>query len=116
MAAADVLQACDDPTLKTWLSSDRDGGTMDTLAVLAIFDLLCAFCDGVSRVTGMRMPSGVDPQHPYGQAETEAGPLVASLGTIEEGCGGGWHCLKGGCFPGAAPEVGGSGPVPHHNG
>ena len=26
----------------------------------------------VSRVTGVRMPSGMDPQYPYGQAGTEA--------------------------------------------
>ena len=37
-----------------------------------VFDLLYAFRDEVSRVTGVRMPSGMDSQYPYGQAETEA--------------------------------------------
>ena len=45
---------------------------MDTSEVQAVFDLLYAFRDDVSRVTGVRMPSGVDPQYLYGQAETEA--------------------------------------------
>ena len=45
---------------------------MGTSEVQAVFDLLHAFRDDVSRVTGVRMPSGVDPQYPYGQAETEA--------------------------------------------
>ena len=45
---------------------------MGTSEVKAVFDLLYAFRDDVSRVTGVRMPSGVDPQYPYGQAETEA--------------------------------------------
>ena len=45
---------------------------MGTSEVQAVFDLLYAFRDHVSRVTGVRMPSGVDPQYPYGQAETEA--------------------------------------------
>ena len=40
--------------------------------VQAVFDLLYAFRDDVSRVTGVRMPSGMDPQYPYRQAETEA--------------------------------------------
>ena len=44
---------------------------MGTSEVQAVFDLLYAFGDDVSRVTGVRMPSGVDPQYPYGQAETE---------------------------------------------
>ena len=38
----------------------------------AVLDLLYAFRDDVSRVTEVRMPSGVDPQYPYEQAETEA--------------------------------------------
>ena len=72
-AAAAVLQkACGDQRLQAWLSSDQDTATMGTSEVQAVFDLLYAFRDGVSRVTGVRMPSGVDPQYPYGQAETEA--------------------------------------------
>ena len=72
-AAAAVLQkACGDRRLQAWLSSDQDTATMGTSEVQAVFDLLYAFRDDVSRVTGVRMPSGVDPQHPYGQAETEA--------------------------------------------
>ena len=45
---------------------------MGTSEVQAVFDLLYAFRDDVSRVTGVRMPLGMDPQYPYGQAETEA--------------------------------------------
>ena len=72
-AAAAVLQkACEDWTLRAWLSSDQDTATMGTSEVQAVFDLLYAFRDDVSTVTGVRMPSGVDPQYPYGQAETEA--------------------------------------------
>ena len=72
-AAAAVLQkACGDRRLQAWLSSDQDTATMGTSEVQAVFDLLYAFRDDVSRVTGVRMPSGVDPQYPYGQAETEA--------------------------------------------
>ena len=37
-----------------------------------VFDLLYAFRDEVSRVTGVRMPLSMDPQYLYGQAETEA--------------------------------------------
>ena len=72
-AAAAVLQkACGDRWLQAWLSSDQDTATMGTSEVQAVFDLLYAFRDDVSRVTGVRMPSSVDPQYPYGQAETEA--------------------------------------------
>ena len=72
-AAAAVLQkGYGDQRLQGWLSSDQDTATMGTSEVQAVFDLLYAFCDDVSRVTGVRMPSGVDPQYPYGQAETEA--------------------------------------------
>ena len=71
-AAAAVLQkACGDRRLQAWLSSDQDTATMGTSEVQAVFDLLYAFRDDVSRVTGLRMPSGVDPQYPYGQAETK---------------------------------------------
>ena len=74
-AAAVVLQkACEDRQLRAWLSSDQDTATMGTPEVQAVFDLLYAFRDDVSRVTGVRMPSGMDPQYPYGQAETEASP------------------------------------------
>ena len=45
---------------------------MGTSEVQKVFDLLYAFCDDASRVTGVRMPSGIDPQYPHGQAETEA--------------------------------------------
>ena len=52
---------------------------MGTSEVQAVFDLLHAFRDDVYRVTGVRMPSGIDPQYPYGQAETEASmPQVLS--------------------------------------
>ena len=72
-AAAAVLQkACEDWTLRAWLSSDQDTATMGTSEVQAVFNLLYAFRDDVSRVTGVRMPPGMDPQYPYGQAETEA--------------------------------------------
>ena len=72
-AAAVVLQkACEDRQLRAWLSSDQDTATMGTSEVQAVFDLLYAFRDDVCGVTGVRMPSGMDPQYPYGQAETEA--------------------------------------------
>ena len=45
---------------------------MGTPEVQAVFDLLYAFRDDVSKVIGVRMPSSMDPQYPYGQAETEA--------------------------------------------
>ena len=65
-AAAVVLQkACEDGQLWAWLSSDQDTATMGTSEMRAVVD-------DVSRVTGVRMPSGIDPQYPYGQAETEA--------------------------------------------
>ena len=71
-AAAVVLQkACEDRQLRAWLSSDKDTATMGTLEVQAVFDLLYAFRDDVSRVTGVHMLSGMHPQYPYGQAETE---------------------------------------------
>ena len=74
-AAAAVLQkARGDQWLQAWLSSDQDTATMGTSEVQAVFDLLYAFRADVSRVTGVRMPSGVDPQYPYGQAETEESP------------------------------------------
>ena len=72
-AAGAVLQrACDDPALDGSLSSDRDTATMGTSEVQAVFDLLYAFRDQVSRVTGVRMPSGMEPQYPYEQADTKA--------------------------------------------
>ena len=72
-AAAVVLQkACEDWQLRSWLSSNQDTATMGASEVQAVFDLLYAFRDDVSRVTGVRMPTGMDPQYPYGQAETEA--------------------------------------------
>ena len=72
-AAAAVLQkACGDRRLRAWLSSDQDTATMGTSEVQAVFDLLYAFRDDVSGVTGVRMPSGMDAQYPSGQAETEA--------------------------------------------
>ena len=45
---------------------------MGTSEVQAVFDLLYAFRDDVSRVIGVRITSGMDPRYPYGQAETEA--------------------------------------------
>ena len=45
---------------------------MGTSEVQAVFDLLYAFRDEVSRVTGVCMPLGLDPQYPYGQGDTEA--------------------------------------------
>ena len=72
-AAVVVLQkACEDRTLRAWASSDQDTATMGMSEVQAVFDLLYAFRDDVSKVTGVRMSSGMDPQYPYGQAETEA--------------------------------------------
>ena len=51
-AAAAVLQkACGDRRLQAWLSSDQDTATMGTSEVQAVFDLLYAFRDDVSRVT-----------------------------------------------------------------
>ena len=72
--AAPVVRrkACDDPALRGWLSSDQDTATMGTSEVRAVFDLLYAFRDEVARVTRVRVPSGMDPQYPYGQVETEA--------------------------------------------
>ena len=72
-AATVVLKkACEDRQLRVWLSSDQDTATMGTSEVQAVFDLLYAFRDDVSEVTEVRMPSGMDPQYPYGRAETEA--------------------------------------------
>ena len=71
-AAVGLQKACEDRTLRAWLSSDQDTATMGTSEVQAVFDLLYAFRDDVSRVTGVRMPSDMDPQYPYGQAEMEA--------------------------------------------
>ena len=71
-AAAVLRKACGDRKLQGWLSSDRDTATMGTLEVQAVFDLLYAFGDDVSRETGVLMPSGMEPQYLYGQVETEA--------------------------------------------
>ena len=71
-AAAVLRRACEDGVLQGWLPSDHQTTTMGTPEVHAVFDLLYAFRDEVSRVTGVRMPSGMDPQFPYGQAETQA--------------------------------------------
>ena len=63
-AAAAVLQnTCDEQTLQVCLSTDQDTATMGTSEVQAVFNLLYAFRHDVSRVTGVRMPSGYDPQH-----------------------------------------------------
>ena len=71
-AAAVVLRkACDDPALRRWLSLDQDTATTGTSEVQAVFDLLYAVGDRGTRVAGVRMPSGMDPQYPYGQVETE---------------------------------------------
>ena len=54
-AAAAVLQkACENQTLRAWLSSDQDTATMGTSEVQAVFNVLYAFRDDVSRVTGVR--------------------------------------------------------------
>ena len=60
-AAAVPRNVCDDPALRGRLSLDKDIATMGTSEVQAIFDLLYAFRDEVSRVTSVRMPSGMDP-------------------------------------------------------
>ena len=79
VAAAVLQKAFGDRRLQAWLSSDQDTATMGTSQVQAVFDLLYVFRNDVSRVTAVRMPSGVDPQYPYGQAETEASlPQVLS--------------------------------------
>ena len=60
---------------RLWRNGSRrtkNKATMGTPDVQAVFDLLYAFRDEVSRVTGVRMPSGMDPQYPYGHADTEA--------------------------------------------
>ena len=44
---------------------------MGTPEVHAVFHLLYAFRDGVSRVRGVRMPTRMDPQYPYTEADTE---------------------------------------------
>ena len=72
VAAAVLQKACGDWLLRAWLSSDQETAIMGTSEVQVVFDLLYAFGDDVSRVTGVRMPSGMDQQYPYGQAETEA--------------------------------------------
>ena len=45
---------------------------MGALEVQAVFDMLYAFGVKVSRATGVRMPLGLAPQYPYGQADIEA--------------------------------------------
>ena len=70
-AAAVLRKACEDRVLQVWLSSDENTATMGTPEVQAVFDVLYAFREDVSRVMGVRMPPGMDPQYPYGHAETE---------------------------------------------
>ena len=66
-AAAAVLQtACDDPAFRGWLSLDQETATLHTPEVQAAFDLLYGSLDEVSRIAGVRMPSSMDPQYPYG--------------------------------------------------
>ena len=84
-AAAVLRKGCEDGALRGWLSSDQDTATMGTPWVQAVFDLLYAFRDEVSRVTRVRMPSGMDPQYPYGQAETETSP--AQVLSYQQACG-----------------------------
>ena len=67
-------RAYDDWALKGWLSSDEDTATMGALEVQVVFDMLYAFGVKVSRATGVRMPLGLAPQYPYGQADIEAFP------------------------------------------
>ena len=64
--------ACDHPAIKGWLLSDHDTTTMGTPEFKGVFDLLYDFRDEVSCVIRVHMPSGMDPQYPYGQADTEA--------------------------------------------
>ena len=71
-AATALRKACEDQALRGRLSSDQDIATMGTPEVQAVFDLLYAFRDEVSRVMGVRMPPGMDPHYSYGQAVTEA--------------------------------------------
>ena len=59
-----LQQACDNPILREWPSSDRDEATTDTFAVQAVFDLLHAFRDDVSRVTGGAHASRCEPAVP----------------------------------------------------
>ena len=78
-AAAAVLQrASDDPALSGWLSSDQDTATMDTPEVQEVFEPALRLPWQVSRVTGVRMPSGMDSQYPHGHADSEA-PLSQVL-------------------------------------
>ena len=56
-AAVAVLQrACDDRALKGWILSDQDSATTGMPEDQAVFDLLYALRDEVSRVTGVCMP------------------------------------------------------------
>ena len=48
-----LQRACDDLALREWLSPDHDTPTMGTAEVQAVFDLLYALRDEVSRVTGV---------------------------------------------------------------
>ena len=70
-AAAVLHKACEDRTLQARLSSVQDTATIGTSEVQAVFDLLYAFRDDVSKVTGVRRPSCMDPQYLLGQAEME---------------------------------------------
>ena len=45
---------------------------MDMPEVQVVFYVLYAFGAKVSQITGVRMPAGLDPQHTYGQVDTEA--------------------------------------------
>ena len=71
-AAAVLRKACWDRALRGCVSLDQDFANMGTPEEQAVFGLLCAFCNEVSRVTVVCMPSGMDPQCPYGQPETGA--------------------------------------------
>ena len=71
-AAAALQKACQDRALRGWPSSDQDTATMGTPELQAVFELPYAFRNEVSRVTGVRMLSGIDPQYPYGQGQMEA--------------------------------------------
>ena len=72
-----LQRACYDTALREWRWLDHDTATMGSLEVQPVFNVPYAFRDEVSRVTGVRMPSDMDPQYPYGQAEMEA-PLSRS--------------------------------------
>ena len=92
-----LQRACNDLTLKAWLSSDLDGATMDTLAVQGVLNLLYALGDDVSRVRGMPMPSRIPLWTSISVLGRRglAGFLVACSVAVLEGCGCRMYSLPG---------------------